>query len=113
MKYPEYDSPLNFITTNIATQVAKDLDGMCVKALQRASVDIDEGKLLEILRGDSERYRDAFRRGRETGYQERDEEIVRCKNCKYHGNINEDYCQCLEQETNGDFFCWYGQTKDI
>ena len=37
------------------------------------------------------------------------DEIVRCKDCKYHGNINEDYCQCLEQETNNDFFCWYGE----
>ena len=38
-------------------------------------------------------------------------ELVRCKDCKYHGNINEDYCQCLEQETNNDFFCWYGERK--
>ena len=38
-------------------------------------------------------------------------ELVRCKDCKYHGNINEDYCQCLEQETNMDFYCWYGQRR--
>lgn len=38
--------------------------------------------------------------------------LVRCKDCKYHGNINEDYCQCLEQETNNDFFCWYGERKE-
>ena len=38
-------------------------------------------------------------------------QIVRCKDCKYHGNINEDYCTCLEQETNYDFFCWYGQCR--
>ena len=43
---------------------------------------------------------------------ERYRELVRCKDCKYHGNINEDYCRCLEQETNDDFFCWYGERKD-
>ena len=38
-------------------------------------------------------------------------QIVRCKDCKHHGNINEDYCRCLEQETNNDFYCWYGERR--
>ena len=40
------------------------------------------------------------------------QELIRCKDCKHHGNINKDYCRCLEQETNNDFFCWYGERKD-
>ena len=31
------------------------------------------------------------------------EPVVRCKDCKYHGNINPDYCVNLEQNTNDDF----------
>ena len=38
--------------------------------------------------------------------------VIRCKDCRYHGNIDEDYCQCLEQETNNDFFCWYGERRE-
>ena len=38
--------------------------------------------------------------------------VVRCKDCKYHGNICPDYCVNLEQNTNDDFFCAYGVNKD-
>ena len=39
-------------------------------------------------------------------------EIVRCKDCKYHGNIYPDYCVNLEQNTNDDFYCADGVNKD-
>lgn len=38
-------------------------------------------------------------------------EIVRCKDCKYHGNIWPDYCVNLEQNTNDNFYCAYGVKK--
>lgn len=38
-------------------------------------------------------------------------EIVRCKDCKYHGNIYPDYCVNLEQNTNDDFFCADGERR--
>lgn len=38
-------------------------------------------------------------------------DIVRCKDCKYHGNICPDYCVNLEQNTNDDFYCAYGVNK--
>ena len=41
-----------------------------------------------------------------------DPEIVRCKDCKYHGNIYPDYCVNLEQNTNDDFYCADGVSKD-
>lgn len=37
--------------------------------------------------------------------------IVRCKDCKYHGNIYPDYCVNLEQNTNDDFYCADGERK--
>ena len=42
----------------------------------------------------------------------KDRELVQCRDCEHHGNISEDYCRCLEQETNIDFFCGYGKRKD-
>ena len=38
-------------------------------------------------------------------------EIVRCNDCKYRGNICPDYCINLEQNTNDDFYCAYGERK--
>lgn len=41
----------------------------------------------------------------------KEQEVVRCKDCKYHGNIYPDYCVNLEQNTNDDFFCADGERK--
>ena len=42
----------------------------------------------------------------------KEQEVVRCKDCKYHGNIYPDYCVNLEQNTNDDFYCADGVNKD-
>ena len=39
--------------------------------------------------------------------------VVRCKDCKYHGNICPDYCVNLEQNTNDDFYCADGERKEL
>lgn len=111
MKYPEYDSPFELTISDITTQMAKNIDEMSWQAVQRVGINVDKEKLLIALKQDAERYREAYANGYDTGYEKRDDDIVRCKDCKYHGNINEDYCVCLEQETNNDFFCWYGEQK--
>ena len=83
MKHPEYDSPLVLNVSDIATQMAKNIDEMSWKAIQRVGIDVDKDKLLAALKQDSERYRKAFANGYNTGYEKRDEEIVRCKDCKH------------------------------
>lgn len=64
--YPEYDSPFNVIFQKIVDESAKEIDDMCEIALLKAEVEVDKDKLIEVLRQDSTRYREAYRRGYET-----------------------------------------------
>ncbi len=84
MKYPEYDSPFELVMSNITTQFAKQIDKECLQAIQRIGINVDKEKMLNALIHDAERYREAYAKGHETGYTKRDEEIIRCKDCKYN-----------------------------
>lgn len=97
MKHPEYDSPFELVMSDITTQMARNIDEMCWNAVQRVGINVDKDKLLIALRQDAERYREAYANGYDTGYEKRDDDIVRCKDCKLY----KDYC-C----TNFDF-TWY------
>jgi len=115
MKHPEYDSPFNLVMSDIETQAAKSIDEMCWKAVQRVGINVDKEKLLVALKQDAERYREAYAKGYETGYENRDDEIVRCKDC-CHGEpvkngAGEDCIQCnnddLWLDGNLNFPDWY------
>ena len=83
MKYPEYDSPFELVISDITTQMARNIDEACWQAIQRVGINVDKEKMLIALKQDAERYREAFSKGYNTGYEKRDEEIVRCKYCKF------------------------------
>lgn len=74
MIYPEYESPIQMIMGDMEMR----MEGHCVVAAQRAGFNVDEESLRQALENDSQRYREAYRRG----YVQRDSEIVRCKDCK-------------------------------
>ena len=40
------------------------------------------------------------------------QQLIRCKDCKHHGNIDPNYCVELERNTNNDFFCGFGVKCD-
>jgi hypothetical protein len=61
--YTEYDSPLNIVYQHIGKECAKKIDDMIYTALCSVSIEVDKEKLLEILKQDSKRYREAYRRG--------------------------------------------------
>ncbi len=115
MKYPEYDSPFTFITNNIIPQIANQVDDMCLQATYRAGIIVDRDKMICALEQDSERYREAFHRGEETGYAKRDEEIVRCKDCihyRYYGLSEETVSECRIdhcENPDADWFCADGR----
>ena len=83
MKHPECDSPFELVVSDITTQMAQNIDEMCWQAVQRVGINIDKEKLLIALRQDSERYREAYAKGYATGYENRADEIVHCKDCIY------------------------------
>ena len=71
--YPEYDSPLNFVFSplesvmkEIGDNIAKKIDDSTYEAVLNAHIEIDRDKLIAALNQDSERYREAYRKGYET-----------------------------------------------
>ena len=107
MKYPEYDSPFELVMSDITTQLAKQIDEECWQAIQRIGINVDKEKMLTALKHDDERYREAFRRGEETGYTKRDEEIVRCKVCKWRFT-NACFCKAKD-DVQDEWFCSEGE----
>ena len=109
VKYPEYDSPFELVISDITTQAAKNIDEVCWQAIQRVGINVDKEKMLIALKQDAERYREAFSKGHDTGYEKRDDEIVRCKDCwRYTGGR---YPICSEGgTTKGDnWYCADGE----
>ena len=82
--------------------------------MQRVGINVDKDKLLIALRQDAERYREAYANGYDTGYEKRDEEIVRCIDCKY-GNWWSDenviVCDKLSKTRDKNWFCADGERK--
>ena len=116
MKHPEYDSPFELIISDITTQTARNIDEMCWQAIQRAGINVDKEKLLIALKQDAERYREAYANGYDTGYEKRDEENVRCLDCKWAeasdsqhtwcDHVDHDFCH------DNDWFCADGERKE-
>ena len=118
MKHPEYDSPFELTISNINTQMAKNIDEMCWKAVQQVGINVDKEKLLIILKQDSERYREAYANGYDTGYEKRDDELVRCKDCKHGFPLTDSaYITCGRrfhdgQKHEADWFCADAERRD-
>ena len=112
MKHPEYDSPFELVVSDITTQMARNIDEMCWNAVQRVGINVDKEKLLICLKQDAERYREAYKKGYATGYEKRDDDIVRCKDCKHHGEWS--CAVCIDElfETAGNWFCADGEPKE-
>ena len=115
MKHPEYDSPIEFVMSDITTQMSKQLntqiDEMCYQATQRVGININKEKLLLALKYDSSRYRTAYKNGYETGYEKRDDEIIRCKDCKSY-NKQMHYCRDSERACVPDWYCADGERSE-
>ena len=106
MEYPEYDSPFTIILNGITTQIAKETDEMTFKAIQRAGITVDKDKLIEILQRDLSRYHEAYHRGYESGFQKRDDDIVRCKDCKHNNPFGCDKHNIIVSDI---YFCADGE----
>ena len=113
MKHPEYDSPFELTINDITTQMARNIDEMSWQAVQRVGINVDKDKLLTALKQDAERYREAYANGYDTGYEQRDDDIVRCKDCK-HLNAPANgvpFCKRVKKFVDADWFCADGERK--
>lgn len=62
-KIEEYDSPINIVYNEISNAVSAQLDSAVYKAIINAGVDVDKEKLIQALKSDSRRYREAYNKG--------------------------------------------------
>jgi len=77
----DYDSPINILISDLSEQIAQKTDDGVTKAVINAGFNIDKDKLVQALQQDKERYTEGYRKGYTDGYMERENEIVRCKDC--------------------------------
>lgn len=74
-----YQSPIEVFQTQMQNQIV----GEIYKAVMKVGVNVDKDELLKALQYDREQY--------QKGYNDRDSEIVRCKDCIASSNGSFDY----------------------
>ena len=94
-----YQSPIEVIQTQMRNQI----EGEIYKAVMNVGVNIDKEELLKALQYDREQY--------QKGYKDRDDQIVRCKDCKYHDEKDgKNFCDCGNRPD--DWFCADGERAE-
>lgn len=114
----DYDSPINVIcqqiAQNMSDRMAKlddEVGDLLVGTAIKFGFDVDRGKLIAVLTQDRERYVHAFRQG----YKKREEEIVRCKDCKFYNakpDSHGDRCDKIHWSRGDDWSCADGKRKE-
>ena len=78
------------------------MEGEILKAVQNVGVNVDKDELLKALQYDRNQY--------QKGYDDRDSEIVRCKDCALQISCTINY-EAVEAD-NDDWFCASGVPKE-
>lgn len=97
-----YKSPIDLIVGRMSVQ----LEGEICRAVQNVGVDVDKDELLKALQYDRGQY--------QKGYNDRDTEIVRCKDCKFSKPDCESarWCEMLDCIRDDNWFCADGKLKE-
>ena len=96
-----YQSPIEVIQTQMRNQI----EGNIYQAVMNVGVYVDKEELIKALQYDRKQY--------QKGYDDRDGQIVRCKDCKHWDeddhecNIKTGWFAC-----GADWFCADGEMKD-
>lgn len=111
-----YESPITLIreqTNRWIKEVYENTDEVIYKAVLAVLPQVDKEELIKAL---------AYDRGQYTkGYEDRDAEIVRCKDCRWwNGNPetmhNNHLCRNWSKfgsiDTSADGFCSYGERRE-
>ena len=103
-----YKSPITLIRTqtdNFIKEINEKTDEAIFKAVINVLPQVDKGELIKALAYDREQYA--------KGYQDRDSEIVRCKECK-HWYADADTgmaCEFTNMGQPADGYCNWGERK--
>lgn len=78
-----YESPITMYLDKVYHQMDLEfVDGVC-RAVLNCNIEVDKAELLRALAYDRGQYEKGHSDGFRIGYESRDNEIVRCKDCKH------------------------------
>lgn len=102
----DYDSPIEIdfatnLISNMTKEMAEHIDNETFHAICQAGFYIDRKKMVQALKQDKERYDDAYRRG----YAKREEDIIRCKDCKHYDSETQSCLDGLDGIFQPDWYC--------
>ena len=112
----DYDSPINIVVNQMADEIARFTEDGVMQAVVKVGFDIDKDKLVSILQQDRERYQSAYRSGYAHGYQIREDEIVRCRDCINHEctDMYGDWiCEIDGSHRSPDWYCADGKKDSL
>lgn len=103
MKLMSYQSPIEVIQTQMRNQI----EGEIYKAVMNVGVNVDKEELLKALKYDREQY--------QKGYKDRDDQIVRCEDCKWYHQAFANEGRCVNHDNDfhkPDWFCADGERME-
>ena len=115
-----WESPIQIstISEEIGRKIVDDQNNYIVETCVKMGVNVDKDELLKALAYDRGQYEKGYADGRRA----RDEEIVRCKDCRNSIPYNERWvlpkcdtmvwCKAFEDSKLPDWFCGYGERRD-
>ena len=72
----KYESPISLSYEDIMKDIVERQEGYIVECIHKVGVDVNKEELVKALSYDRDQYN--------KGYADRDAEIVRCKDCRFH-----------------------------
>lgn len=92
-----YQSPITLFQTQMQSKIEEEI----YQAIMKVGVDVDKEELLKALAYDRNQY--------QKGYDDRDQKIVRCKDCKHHGKDTCGAVAGIAYPPPDDWFCADGE----
>ena len=104
-----YKSPIEIKLNDIVSEAAEKADEYIVRFVQQVGVNVDKDELIKALKYDRGQY--------ENGWNDRDNEIVRCKDCKwyerkYPWNNHVYECSYLEAPMDDNDYCSFAERRE-
>ena len=94
-----YRSPIEVIQTQMRNQIECEI----YKAVMNVGVNVDKEELLKALQYDREQY--------QKGYKDRDDQIVRCKDCVHWDELTQ-ACDEIDGIFLPDWYCADGEERN-
>ena len=94
-----YESPIKVVFSDLISDAVKKTDEYIVECVQKVGVSVNKDELVKALEFDRGQY--------EKGWNDRDNEIVRCKDCSWCAAVKSFgkeylYCDAFYDHADGD-----------